>query len=397
MATTPVRVTVENIGPQGGIQISPTWVGFHDGSFDTHDLGAPVQEFLERVGEDASLDSIMSVFAASGAGDTQGRVLGDSPPLRGHVPGYSGSTTFTLDGADPRDQYFSYAWMVFPSNDAFNSNDNPRQYRVFDAEGTFTPFEFVVRGADVRELGSEVNDEAQRTTAGLGQLEINTGTPQGGVVADHPGLLPRGSGGVLDDPRYPNADFEAPGYQLARVRVEIDGDDEITGGNRQDWLDGGAGDDTLRGGAGNDIVLAGDGDDSAYGDAGADRLVGGNGLDLLYGGAGADELWGGAGNDELYGGEGDDEIRGDQGDDLLTGGEGADTFVIDVRQGNDRVTDFDFEAGDRIAIGQDNRGRPSSTIYADAEGNAIIEVDETTLTLVGVLASAATDDWIVFF
>lgn len=49
-----VKVSVENLGPAGGIFLTPVWVGFHDGSFDTYDLGSPASAGLERIAEDGN-------------------------------------------------------------------------------------------------------------------------------------------------------------------------------------------------------------------------------------------------------------------------------------------------------------------------------------------------------
>ena len=82
----------------------------------------------------------------------------------------------------------------------------------------------------------------------------------------------------------------------------LQGNDELRGGYRDNYLDGGDGDDQLfsesgkdilRGGAGNDLLVGGSGDDILYGDDGNDILVGDHGVDILRGGAGDDLLIGG--------------------------------------------------------------------------------------------------------
>ena len=115
-------------------------------------------------------------------------------------------------------------------------------------------------------------------------------------------------------------------------------------------LTGTAADDTLSGQAGDDVLLGGPGADTLSGGAGADTLYGGDGDDALYGGADDDTLYGGTGNDDLYGDGGDDVLAGDGGADTLTGGAGADTFVFAAGDGDDTITDFTPEEGDRIDL-----------------------------------------------
>ncbi len=56
------------------------------------------------------------------------------------------------------------------------------------------------------------------------------------------------------------------------------------------------------------------------------------------------------GNDLIDGGRGNDQIDGGGGDDTLTGGSGHDVFVFRQGFGNDVITDFGYEGGDRDVI-----------------------------------------------
>ena len=108
---------------------------------------------------------------------------------------------------------------------------------------------------------------------------------------------------------------------------------------------GHGGDDTLVGiGHAINMLYGGTGDDSLQGTAGRDHL---------FGQADNDSLLGGAGHDVLMGGDGDDFIHAGAGDDVLTGGRGVDQFVLDGG-GEDLVTDFRGDLGDRITIGGRN-------------------------------------------
>lgn len=208
-----VKVTVTNLAPAGGTFLTPVWVGFHNGTFDLYDLGSPPSVALERIAEDGDTAPLMTDFTASGAGTIQG-TLGGGP----FGPG--SSVSMILDPMSAGSRYFSYASMLVPSNDAFIANGNPLAFSIVSAGGAFLGADFIVSGGMVNDAGSEVNDEVPMNTAFFGQTMPNTGLPENGVVAIHPGFLPLGSGGILDDAMFANADFKAPGYQIARIQVE---------------------------------------------------------------------------------------------------------------------------------------------------------------------------------
>ncbi len=146
------------------------------------------------------------------------------------------------------------------------------------------------------------------------------------------------------------------------------GDDQLVGGNGVDILNGGEGadlllgdedDDTLvgedgadelQGGAGNDLLSGDAGNDRLFGRAGSDRLFGGAGADLLIGDEGDDQLFGEAGADQLAGGAGADVLEGGEGDDLFDGGLGADTYLFNMGDGFDTITDLVGE-GNRLVFG----------------------------------------------
>jgi len=97
-----------------------------------------------------------------------------------------------------------------------------------------------------------------------------------------------------------------------------------------DVLNGTASADVLYGGAGNDTLNGLDGDDILNGEADNDTLNGGNGNDSLSGGDGVDTLNGNAGDDHLNGGTGND---------VLNGGSGNDTYVWNLGDGDDTISD----------------------------------------------------------
>ncbi|SFT30851.1 calcium-binding protein, partial [Pseudomonas sp. NFACC48-1] len=88
------------------------------------------------------------------------------------------------------------------------------------------------------------------------------------------------------------------------------------------------------------------------GTATGETLFGWSGNDIIHGGGGADSLSGGAGANQLYGDAGDDTLMvatgskgntlvGGTGNDTVTGGYFADTYVFNLGDGKDVITDYD--------------------------------------------------------
>jgi Ca2+-binding RTX toxin-like protein len=112
------------------------------------------------------------------------------------------------------------------------------------------------------------------------------------------------------------------------------GNDFLSGGWGDDYLDGGAGADGLRGQWGNDTLVAGY--DYSYND-----LAGGEGNDVLHGGYGPDDLYGEGGDDTLGGKAGVDYLDGMYGEgdhDVLVGGHDGATNYMDGGEGPDTIT-----------------------------------------------------------
>jgi hypothetical protein len=209
-------VTIQNLGPPNGTFLTPVWLGVHDGSFDLFDSGSPASTALERLAEDGDTMGLSSLFNMSGAGSVDGTAPG---PMVQIAPGQSASMIFDLNPLAAASRYLSYASMVIPSNDAFIANGNPLAIPVFDAMGNFVGGSFIVTGSMVWDAGTEVNDEIPMNTAFLGQMMPNTGTTEGGVVMMHPGFIPGGN--ILSTPMFANADFTAPGYNVAQITVSM--------------------------------------------------------------------------------------------------------------------------------------------------------------------------------
>lgn len=216
-SATPIRVTITNLAPAQGNFLTPMWVGFHNGSFDIFNIGAAASIGLERIAEDGDTAALSTAFTASALGNAQATITGPvDPPI---APGQTTHMDFNLDGTDALNRYFSYSTMIIPSNDAFIANDDPTAFQIFANDGSFLGASILVLGRFVHDAGTEVNDELPANTAFFGQTVPDTGVNEGGVVHLHPGFNPLGSGGILDDPMFANADFTADGYQVALITV----------------------------------------------------------------------------------------------------------------------------------------------------------------------------------
>lgn len=215
-----VVVTAENLAPNGGTFQTPVWVGFHDGTFDSYDGGTladslpiPGSGAIESLAEDGDTTLISADFDTLAVGAAQATLPGPAGPI---APGDTARGEFLLDPLDVRARYFSYASMVIPSNDAFVANGSGTAHPIFDDQGLFVASSFFVQGSAVNDAGTEVNDELPANTAFLAQAAPNTGVTEGGLIADHVGFLPAGSGGILDNFLFANGSFLDPGYSMLR-------------------------------------------------------------------------------------------------------------------------------------------------------------------------------------
>lgn len=190
-----VKVTITNNAPAGGVALTPVWVGFHNGSFDTFNSGEAAGSEVESLAEDGNSSGIAAVFgangtiAASGTAASGTRVQGSigAAPI---TAGSSVSAIFNVSG-NLDNQYFSYASMVLASSDYFVANGDPFEIDLGDlfANGDTISFNIGTTG-NVNDAGTEINDFT--TSAGNGlfpglppmQGAANTGADENGVVHD---------------------------------------------------------------------------------------------------------------------------------------------------------------------------------------------------------------------
>jgi len=228
----PTRITVqvENVAPMQATFTTPVWIGLHDGStFDTYNGNTPANSrpiagsnALESICEDGATDSISADFSTLQPLGQQATLPGPNGPI---APGEMTSFSFIVDSDDPNTRYFSYASMVIPSNDFCISNGSPLAHPLFNEDGEFIAESFFVAGNEVLDAGTEVNDEIPANTAFFGQAAPNTGVDEDGNIGTIgsdingiTGFLPRGSGGILDDPRFREGDFSQPGYSFLKFK-----------------------------------------------------------------------------------------------------------------------------------------------------------------------------------
>ena len=100
-------------------------------------------------------------------------------------PGETASLIVEIDDSELH-QYFSFASMTIPSNDAFVGNRDPRRYELFDANGNFRGArQITLHGRDILDAGTEVNGPAGGAAFSTGG---GTGVDENGVIRVHEGL-----------------------------------------------------------------------------------------------------------------------------------------------------------------------------------------------------------------
>ena len=226
-----VIVKVESLVPDGGVYLTPVWVGFHDGQYDLFDVGGLATAGLEHIAEDGDAGPLRAEFAAAAGQGLDGVILAPDgfPGAPVYDPGEHSSAEFMLNPTDHR--YMSYASMIIPSNDAFIGNHNPWAIELFDAAGNFKGKKIItVLGSMVWDAGTEWNTEMD--AAFLNQSAGDTGVTTIAPIMPHPGFLgsygnpgsasmilgSTNAAGTLIDPA--GGDFSLPYAVVARITVD---------------------------------------------------------------------------------------------------------------------------------------------------------------------------------
>ncbi len=173
-----IQVKITNNAGQTGTYLTPAWVAFHDGSFDTFTAGDAASAGLEALAEDGNTAVLSSSFSGSGVDGTIGGLI---------APGSTTTGEFTVSD-NGSNNYFSFASMVLPSSDFFIGNDNPFAFNISSLlDGSISSLSFDI--STFFDAGTEVNDFASSAGNGLfgiagGQSGANQGVDQNGVVSE---------------------------------------------------------------------------------------------------------------------------------------------------------------------------------------------------------------------
>lgn len=169
-----VTATVRNLAPTNSISFAPLHVGFHKGgsdAFDAFNLGGVPGAGIISVAEGGAGGQWQLDFAAADPTATRGTIGGLLQP------GGTASLEFMVNTA--LNPFFTFAAMVVPSNDFFIGNDNPEQYRLFDAMGNLLIESIFQTTNQIWDAGSELFDPAAAAFVGNNGLRTN----QNSVVA----------------------------------------------------------------------------------------------------------------------------------------------------------------------------------------------------------------------
>ncbi|WJG09965.1 spondin domain-containing protein [Aliiglaciecola sp. LCG003] len=230
---TTIEVKVNNLFDPGGLAITPVWLGFHDGTFDTFDLNISASMSLQNLAENGDTSGIESDFAGSQSSGVQ-HVLtsGMMPPI--FQPGQS-ATSGLIEVDAATSGYFSFLSMLIPTNDGFIGNQDPLAYSLFNDMGDFVGLDILVLGSSVWDAGTEQN-------RGFGApflvgADQESRQDEGAVVTFHNGLqvLPGGLAiiGGMTPTGYTidalAADFTANGFEVARITVSQVAEPETLG------------------------------------------------------------------------------------------------------------------------------------------------------------------------
>ena len=195
------EVTITNNAPTGGVALTPVWVGFHNGNFDTFNVGAPASASLESLAETGSVAGVNADFATAQPSGVQGALqTAPPPPIQ---PGQSVTQQFNLT-AGGANNFFSFASMVIPSNDFFVGNDSATQHSIASLFGTGNSLTINVgtvydAGTEAEDVDSSAGNPLFPTLpAGDGMSGLDTMNPIGAPTI--PGYLT----GPLDFSTYSN-------------------------------------------------------------------------------------------------------------------------------------------------------------------------------------------------
>jgi len=142
---------------QSGLLIDRVYFLLHDGTFNLFDFGKPAPEGLRWFANHGFTDRIADELWETGFEWATGREI----PLE--LPTFNGANAvegFPGPVVHRSARYLTYFARIYPSDDGFIGNEDPRRYEVFDENGQFQgPIVIDVYGTDILDAGTKENLE----------------------------------------------------------------------------------------------------------------------------------------------------------------------------------------------------------------------------------------------
>lgn len=165
-----ILIEVEDLRENPSIAVISNQIHFliHDGHFDLFDFYNPANDELAALANSGSgIPLIERALMAGASAATVGLLQPswDELPIAYPVPSPSNNPPispfeFYLSSNPEINPYFSYFTRVYPSDDGFIANEDPKRYKLFDENGQFAgPFVIDVYGSDILDAGVQTNDE----------------------------------------------------------------------------------------------------------------------------------------------------------------------------------------------------------------------------------------------
>ena len=169
-----VMITIQNLAPNHSISFAPLRYGFNSGVFDAFNIGSTATAPIISIAEGGSGSAWLPAFAAADPTAVIGSLGGALTP---------GATVHSgLITVDPSvNAFFTFGSMVIPSNDFFIGNDDPQEYRLFDAHGRLAIRSINVKASEIWNAGSEAFDPANAAFLVGGTNSLRT--PENSVVS----------------------------------------------------------------------------------------------------------------------------------------------------------------------------------------------------------------------
>lgn len=156
------RLQFNNLADDGGLYLTPFFVGLHDGGFDLASGGQSADRFagLEALAEGGDTSGLTDRFNAEAVDGVSTTITSPGGFEGAPVFDPGESATAFLDVSHPgANRFFSFASMIIPSNDAFIGNLRARANPIFNRHGQFRgPVTIMVYGNRVWDAGTEVNN-----------------------------------------------------------------------------------------------------------------------------------------------------------------------------------------------------------------------------------------------